>query len=240
MTDRPIIFSAPMVRALLDGRKSQTRRILKLPTKTHSGGVIYERPDMGGWEATTLGGQGCFTIGEDGQHVPAPELIGIWHRTCGVCVAAPYQPGDRLYVREALERANSEAVGYPADGTWLPNTPWRWKVKHLSGRYMPRAFSRLTLTVSEVRVERLQEISEADAIAEGCVEFPCDGPHRGPGRTYWSMQKGHPAGISRLTASEAFRAFWETLHTKPGERWEDNPWIVAISFSVEKRNIDHV
>ena len=90
MTDRPIIFSGPMVRALLNGSKTMTRRVLKLPKKTFSGGPIYERPDMGGWEPTTT----------------------------GMCFDAPWQPGDRLWVREACVTIG---MGHGFDVTHWPH-----------------------------------------------------------------------------------------------------------------------
>src|SRR6185437_4560549 len=189
--ERPIIFSAPMIRAIHAGRKTMTRRVLRLPTKTHTGGAIYERPDMGGWEPTTNGGGGCFTIGKSGERVPVPETVGIWHRTCGVCLDAPWQRGDILWVREAwtfinMQRRDDETefcIGYPADGDDLPNRPfisvpdadekWHdkgmswWDRRKRSSRFMLRWSSRITLRVTDVRVERLQEISLADVLAEG-------------------------------------------------------------------------
>lgn len=250
MADRGVIFSAAMVRALLDGRKTQTRRLLKLPTKTHSGGPIYERKDMGGWEPTTNGGAGCFRIGKNGERIPAPETVGIWHRTCGVCLNAPYQVGDRLYVREAFAEYTSVRVPeriknivYRAD---LPDTeppetvpitsqrlrwvcapkPWR------SSRFMPRWASRLWLNVTDVRVRRLQDISVDDADAE------CFGGSY-PGDVLPDLFPGDHGRWAHLTIPECFSVFWNSLHTKPGETWEDNPWIVAVSFGVNHGNIDN-
>lgn len=216
MSDKGIIFSAPMVRALLSGTKTQTRRLLKLPTTAPSGGPIYEHPKMGGWEATTHGGGGCFTIGKNGERIPAPKLVGIWHQTCGICIVVPQQPGDRIYVREAhnldwgdqvLYRAGSGSAvdaGYSKEPKWRPSI------------HMPRWASRLTLLVTDVRVQRLQDISEADAKAEG-VEMVA-------GRNY----------------RDGFAILWNSLHTKPGTTWSDNPWVVAVTFDVEHRNIDQL
>lgn len=234
MTDRPILFSGPMVRALLDGRKTMTRRILKLPKKTYSGGPIYERPDMGGWAATTIGGGGCFSIGKGGERIPEPESVGIWHQTTGVCMSAPWQPGDRLWVRETwqalsfgdyLPTMNPQSdVRYAATDPLadadkgVRGYPWRVSI------HMPRWASRITLHVTAVKVERLSAISEADAKAEGCR--PAD-PATGR-----EVLFDDGMGSYRLH----FESLWESLHG-PGS-WEANPWVAAISFTAIKANID--
>jgi hypothetical protein len=162
MTDHPIIFSAPMVRALLEGRKTQTRRLAwrdeRDVTVSEAEMVALEKK---GWQAID-GADEITTIAR-----PSP-----WQRV---------QPGDRLWVREAFETGfmldeNERAVGEPviwygADGgpRWLdPDTGcWRDQPRWTPSIHMPRCASRLTLTVTEARIERLQAISEADAIAEG-------------------------------------------------------------------------
>ncbi len=239
MADRPVIFSAPMVKALLDGRKSQTRRVLKLPKRTHSGGPIYERPDMGGWAATTIGGRGCFRIGDDGGMYPVPERPAIWHQTTGTVTSSPFDVGDRLWVREA--HAIFDAHGQRRDdgfrwGPWggLPTqvSPDGTKIAYYregfdrcatrwrSPIHMPRWASRLTLTVTDVRVQRLQEISGEDCLAEGACE----------------------AAFLPLTdqdaeeAREAFRSLWTSLHGP--DAWDANPWICALTFTVSRGNID--
>jgi len=242
MTDRPIIFSAPMILALLDGRKSQTRRVLKLPTKTHSGGPIYERADMGGWAATTMGGHGCFTIGADGNRVPAPERPAIWHQTTGVTMALPYAIGDRLYVRESIARQETDqGVGYKtyaADGSnvW-PLTQWYHQRKAIPSIHMPRWASRLTLTVTDVRVQRLQEISEADAWAEGCKQ----GDPWDSGNGYFPVEEPSPDGKGWNgwdCARDWYADLWDSLHGP--DAWDANPWVVAVSFTVQRGNIDQI
>jgi hypothetical protein len=159
----------------------------------------------------------------------------------------PYTPGDRLYVREAhslwadadsahaaqwIEGSNDPCI-YRAD--YKPETGseaiggsgWRPSI------HMPRWASRLTLTVTEVRVQRLQEISEADAWAEGCKPgelnargepFPAEEPHAKGGTIGWD------------NAVDWYADLWNSLHGP--DAWEANPWVVAVSFTVQRGNID--
>jgi len=196
MTDKPIIFSAPMVRALLDGRKTQTRRVLKKPAAMDALAVF-------GSKFLTLPGN--------------IDLIG-------------YAPGDRLYVREAF---SYEALDVDRNG-FMP--PWYWADGNPSSGnftrpkpsiHMPRWASRLTLTVTEVRVQRLQEISAADSIAEG-VE--CD--------TCTAMGQSACHGRGCFASIDAYRHLWNSLHGP--DAWDANPWVVAVSFTVDRRNIDAI
>ncbi|WP_226018465.1 hypothetical protein [Novosphingobium sp. FKTRR1] len=159
-----------------------------------------------------------------------------------------YAPGDRLYVREAhylTDDGHNERAVYAADGAEDHITAIKdfrhkaglsaeWEKRHTRLRpsiHMPRWASRLTLTVTEVRVERLQDISEADAVAEGCVWDSADG------FDVWYVP-GAQMPRHGATAIECYSLLWNTLHTDPGARWEDNPWVVAISFDVRNGNID--
>lgn len=223
MTDRPILFSGPMVRALLDGSKTQTRRLLNpqpYPTANVTGfqKVFKDRPYF---EAT----------GENGPISCAfPQ---------GGCFCVPYPnikiaTGDRLWVREAwkVDRAldtmkprdirSGVYVAYDAGGASHQIKPKLW----IGGRlrpsiFMPRWASRLTLTVTDVRIQRLQNISEGDARDEGCKAI---GSHNGPDedeRSYvWT-----------------FQTLWDSLNAERAP-WEANPWVVAYSFTVAKHNID--
>lgn len=189
MTDRPIIFSAPMVQALLAGRKTQTRRLLKKPTAIDALAVF-------GPKFLTLPGN--------------VDLVG-------------YAPGDRLYVREAMCWVSSWGWRYRADNDDLTEKReagevGRWR----PSIHMPRWASRLTLTVTEVRVQRLQDISAADAVAEGALQ---------------SWTGSDPESDTR-TALNEFEALWNSLHG-PGA-WATNPWVVAVSFTVQHGNIDAV
>jgi len=237
MTDRPILFSAPMVRALLDGRKSQTRRMLKnVPDAPAMDNVVWKEMALHpepyldaycGAKPTTANPRGmtenwCYWTRDDR---PGREFkVG-------------FVPGDRLWVRETVTRQETDqGVGFQtfaADGrkVW-PLTEWRHRRSSIPSIHMPRWASRLTLIVTDVRVQRLQEISEADAIDEGCRPF-FDGtdPHvmKGPNGTEHQMMplKG-PA--------DAFQNLWNSLHGP--DAWEANPWVTAVTFQTHHGNID--
>lgn len=217
MSDKGIIFSAPMVRALLDGRKTQTRRLIKSVIGTDFHRHHGDRHFFGFNEAR-----------ENGQ--------------CGIQLPClPYAPGDRLYVREAhaivgnvdpgwvLYRANgyeSECARHGFDAP-PPESEVRWR----PSIHMPRWASRMWLEVTDVRVQRVQEISEDDSNAEGLLHFHTFGHEN-------SAYAVEPEGEVFTSAKHCFAALWNSLHTKPGETWTDNPWIVALTFDVRKGNID--
>ena len=240
MADHPIIFSGSMVRALLDGRKTQTRRVLKpQPFRTYAG-----------W--------GCV------DHLGSPQA---WLPSLPGLVK--FRRGDRLYVREACAtwEGRKQTAEYRADRTedeWADiafdaKNGAEWKLR--SPIHMPRWASRLTLIVSEVRVKRLQEISEADAVAEGVVwQEPTD-DDRAWAKQYADENGGSPdidgvwiapgtrqgwgatPEIRDLpqwgpTAAFAFRSLWNSLHGP--EAWDANPWVAAISFTVHRCNIDQM
>lgn len=227
MTDRPILFSAPMVRAILreiekpGTGKTQTRRIIK-PVKMSGGftGAMYPHYINGQLAGSTSDPTFNDLTSENGGN---PLYSGV----------TPYCPGDRLWVRESLERANGEAVGYPADGTWLPNTPWEWQRNRLPSIHMPRRLSRITLIVAGVRVERLQDISRDDAIAEG-LSLVSDNIEQ-----FWRWPEPHHEQLW-LSPVAAYQALWDRLNAARGYGWEANPWVVAVTFRPILANIDRV
>ena len=216
MTDRPILFSAPMIRALLDGRKTQTRRIIK------------PQPNMVRGVSPTFSGL-----------VARPYAIeGTW-RLYGSDVASDafnvrFRKGDRLYVRETW-RAEARWDGFSPSEIraaspiyYAANQDPRDSEPGCAGRirsgiHMPRWASRLTLTVTDVRVQRLQEISETDAAAEGAERLVMDDE----GRFYQRDNGTHRCGFAGLWA-----------HINGAGSWDANPWIFALTFTVERRNID--
>lgn len=189
MKERPILFNGPMVRALLDGSKTQTRRIAKLP---------HQNP-LGVWESFDWGGPNGGRTAQ-GETVPAQKAIA--HTRTGEIICCPYgQPGDRVWVRETWQRAGGN-TGYwhratddKADDGNSPVSSWRPSI------HMPRAASRITLEIVSVRVERLQDISHSDAMAEGMA---------------WD------------DAVFDYRTLWESING-PGS-WDANPWVWVVEF----------
>jgi hypothetical protein len=187
MTSRPILMSAPMVRAILAGNKTQTRRVVK-----------YAAPDL---------------IDEDGWPLRDMSADGAGE----VRSACPYgQPGDRLWVRETWGEFRREPGRpiYRADDPLAlgSSNPWKPSI------HMPRCYSRITLEITGVRVERLQDISEADAKAEGA---PCVDEVSGHEVLFPQHSK---AGTYRL----GYRALWEQING-PGS-WDANPWVWVVCF----------
>lgn len=219
MKARPILFSAPMVRALLAGAKTQTRRVVKPLTKNHPvvnlaewGMDVGTRDYTGKFDDPASWG---FVGAEDG----ADMALADWPELC------PYgRPGDLLWVRETFCIGNY-AVGdagpnytgsqpYAADFVGEPAMKWKPSI------HMPRAYSRLTLRITDVRVERLQDISEEDARAEG-AEPSIVG-----------------ADLEHLRFRAGFQTLWESINGAGS--WAANPWVWAISFEVIHANVDEV
>jgi hypothetical protein len=229
MADKPIPFTGPMVRAILEGRKTLTRRLLE-PQPFEDG--YFE----GNVECTFVPSPASNQDAYVRCSVAAVGGGAFRTETCGL----RYAVGDRLWVREAWR---SEArfdplpprdvprgalVSFEADYSSEPNDGCRGRYRH--GRFMPRWASRITLTVTSVRVERLQDISEEDAKAEGMVQNynPDDESHGA-----WT------GGVDFLygwNATGAFRRTWELINGPAA--WEANQWVAAYSFVADHRNID--
>ena len=194
MKERPILFSAPMVRALLDGTKTQTRRVCK-PAEAAGLSFVVEVPDP-------------LERGQvyNGSHFGNEEG--------GVQFACPYGGiGDQLWVRETWAPLTT-GHAFAADPVWTASPSGRW---HPS-IHMPRAASRIDLEVTGVRVERLQDISEADARAEGARE--CD-PVSG--------REVLLAGPSQRGSFVLhYRDIWEQINGAGS--WDANPWVWVVMF----------
>lgn len=190
MTERPILMSAPMVRALLAGTKTQTRRMVTVPWR----GNWRAYPYSPAWEDED--GK-LLCCDEYGDYYPAEE-----------CLTAYGKVGDRLWVRETWRGGFdtiSSGMHYRADEDECAGGPWKPSI------FMPRSASRITLELTGRRIERLQAISAADAIAEGCYHAP------------WSCP----------TATLAYRDLWDGINgKKDGCSWADNPWVWVLTFKV--------
>lgn len=237
MGDRPILFSAPMVRALLDGRKTQTRRIMKPQPPTRE---QFKGSDFGLCPAVAEGVK-VYSVNDIARlpkHPTKWDLVG----SVGVARDAGFSTtyntrhaiGDRLWVREtwrttaALDDTKpadmppDSLVSYDADYDQELNDGYRGKTR--VAIHMPRWASRLTLTVTDVRVQRLQEISHADAIAEGLE---------------WVAPTWGVSGLAQSWSADpwqSYAALWNSINRE--SPLAANPWIVAVTFTVERRNID--
>ena len=218
MKEHPILFSGPMVRAILDGRKMMTRRVVKVQdprdTFVRQGSGHHAAFDNPTW--WTFDPRWDTTVDGKGDRRPKYAM----HCPYGI-------PGDQLWVRETLRdsgtgwryAADSMAItmsktchDYPAMIAWAHHQ----ERDYCPSIHMPRWASRITLAVTSVRVERVQDITEADALAEGC-----DGD----------------CGIGYLPAHQAgpcvyhFAQLWDTIN---GTRapWASNPWVWVVGFEV--------
>ena len=199
MKERPILFSAPMVRALLAGTKTQTRRIFKPERMTWDANGRYTTYAMRGGELSITGS--------------GPFKPSSWLHYC------PYgQPGDRLWVRETH--------GYGGDA-YVPDIHFRATDPDapVLGRWHPsihmrRIDSRITLEITEVRVERLQDITIEDAKAEGAW---------GPDDSIVDKVAKH-FGIDVFSANpcKAFQMLWEQINGQGS--WAENPWVWVVDF----------
>lgn len=192
---KPILFNTDMVRAILDGRKMVTRRVVK------PNGIF----------------QGWSILGRDKSMIQTPNgfgfLISNGEKSVETLMYMPYRPGDILYVRETWAKVGDKAYGYKADDIWsVPR--WRPSI------HMPREAARIFLRVTDVRVERLQDIKErgkfnASAEAEGfCNDINL---YDGTGKS----------------ATKHFAEAWDST-IKPKDRalygWAANPWVWVIAF----------
>jgi len=194
--EKPIIFSTPMVRAILDGSKTQTRRVAKVTSAD------------------------C----KDGFVTPLPGFVP--RRIKGHLSYCPYgHPGDTLWVREKFRLFDSREECSCYDQCFCHinhNHPIYYadtlddESKWIPPIYLPRRFSRINLLITGIALERIQDISRADAKSEGFL----------PGLNGLEKWAGKNYGNAQL----AFRACWDSIHAKKGHVWKTNPWVWVIKF----------
>lgn len=214
----PILFSGAMVRALIDGVKTQTRRVIN-PQPSQQADVFdpYNgNPDH-------------FTAwSSDGKMFLDPgNVTGTAHWRCH-----HGRVGDHLYVRETVRLVGRRHRGTERRSVLYPATccPGTVKGPFIPSILMPRWASRITLEVLVVRAQKLQEITEADARAEGVREVTKDGQLK----KYCIYDNGDmsttPWADMPRTARDAYRALWDSLNAKRGFGWDKNPWVWVIEF----------
>ncbi|MCH2040317.1 MAG: hypothetical protein MK185_06750 [Saccharospirillaceae bacterium] len=242
MKAHPMLFNTEMVKALLTGNKIQTRRPMKQqPEETPKSEGDYWFPSHKCQQMVRISHLKEVTSND-------PSFIN--------CVS-PWEIGDLIYVRESFQPIFADGFSheygeqpdyktghgyepiYPAtDGiTEYCDADMGVTSKITPSIHMPRWASRLTLKVTGVRIERIQDISEQDAIAEGikCYSFtpddgwpPCNG--------YTHLQEDDGAGQLHSKASGAFGSLWKSAY---GDSWEKNEWVWVIDFEVIHQNVDH-
>ena len=206
--EKPILFSTPMVQAILDGRKTQTRREIK-----QANGWDHN------WRPTLI----------KEEHI---DGIPRYEMRCGTQYSLPWfkcpygQPGDVLWVRESYSKDYFDFNGgnhaYKADwnktdAEYVSEPKWKPSI------HMPKAACRLFLRITNVRVERLQNISEEDAIAEGI----------GKDNAGWWKDYTHPDSAGYMVAKNSFRSLWHSINGE--QSWNDNPWVWVVEFEQIKK-----
>ncbi|MCT8874164.1 hypothetical protein [Shewanella xiamenensis] len=229
MKQRPIIFNTEMVRAILDGRKTQTRRPMNPQPKPDT-----ETSKGGNWFPCA-----AFQSMVHVEDFKDPLWRGMASDACPICSV-----GDQLYVRETWYQKGCYCMpmwdGADAeDAFWSGTNQAKYfasdrieKVSHKFGEYfwrkrpsihMPRWAARIILEVTDIRVERLNDISEQDAIKEGCNAIEGCKWH-----TFEEADRGIP--MHDHTAKDAFWAKWESIYGY--QSWQSNPWVWVIDFKV--------
>lgn len=233
MADLPILFSSPMIRALDSGRKTQTRRIVNPQPMDDAryGGV--DRDGLHFWYRGFVYGK--VRLPQVGDRLWVRESYfqrGYWESVDTQRTRAGRQKWRFVSVDEEIlfEAPIGEAVRLGRHAKDPATVAWHKRL----GRFMPRRYSRFTLTVTDVRVQRLQEITCADAVAEGAIDDEW---------LQWredANNVGLPEGSTIEDERDKFADLWRSINGGPNkpDPWNANPWVSARTFTVARRNID--
>lgn len=194
---KPIIFNTVMVEQILAGNKTQTRRVIKLPSKSESWKLMFE------------------------NHPETMYKLAV--------DKAPYQVGDIVYVRERWCEGLNKFFYY-AFGGYEGMFDMKWK----PSIHMPKEAARIFLKVTDIGVERVQDISEEDAKAEGVMSYWAE-PHKNVAPFIGAAKEIGEDLCS--TRREAYRQLWDNIYATKGYGWDKNPWVLKIVFErVERPN----
>lgn len=216
LNEKPILFSGPMVRAILDGRKTMTRRVVTPQPHFDFTGPEWDEP-------ACCDSKGKLCIG--------PRTFAIWLEDFHI--ACPYQPGAQLWVRETFylddidyseggvlpsQQPEDSSLYYRADGECCQQVPECacaevGKTKWRPSIFMPRWASRITLEIAAVRCERVQDIGNVEVRAEGM-----------------ELADTYGQSYPRAKWRGIFARTWDALNAKRGYSWEANPWVWVVEF----------
>ena len=212
MAEKPILFSGEMIRAILDGRKTQTRRVIKDKT-FYFGDFAVQLQRMSKNDMSLV-------TGNDFIKCPYGQVGDfLWVRETWACIGAEHVKPSKI--------APGYSVNYKAD-----NDPENWRVeKWRPSIFMPRWASRITLKITNVRVERVQDISQDDAKAEGIARnwlgADCPPEYENEWMNYTpNDEEGFPC----YSPTESFQTLWDSINEKRGFGWDVNPWVWVVEF----------
>ena len=252
--ERPLIFSGPMVKAILAGRKTQTRRLVRWQPLAEGLDLSFSGLSVGHY---------CTDVPASGHVLYSRDGSGVWHQRTKPAHCPHGKEGDRIWVRETwrteeLHGDHTDGVRFAADGAFMPienshKAVESWIVAHDNGQHgerwrssrnMSRWASRIHLQITGLRVERLQWITEEDAAAEG-IEIsrratapgeelrPCVhcGKHRVEHLGAARCCPGLSSGYDTRTLRGGFVHLWDLLADRRADRnWASNPWVWVITF----------
>lgn len=210
MAEKPILFSSPMVRAIIEGRKTQTRRIVKQPNEMGAAGAPISVAPFN-------------TVAPERGLAYYWKSNGSWNSTQPIKTHAA---GDVLWVKETFKdlsdymtapafQDRTNPIAFRADQEFIGCHAWTPSI------FMPRKLSRITLKITEVRIERLHDITDADVMAEGCTKAPSGG-------FVFRGTDYDKAGLCHSEPELAFAALWIEINGEGS--WLFNPWVAAYTF----------
>lgn len=213
MKEKPILFSTPMVKAIEDNRKTMTRRTSGLEK-------VNEKPNEFKIVGISLLYNGAFKSYNYSMDI----IFDFMNKKGDIIKCKPrYQKGDKLWVKETFTIIHKNIICYKADTAYPKTIKWK------SSLFMRKEYTRIWLECTEVRCERLQDISEQDALAEGIEKIEKGTPHEGY-KDYYI--KGLTIGVKPI---DSFFSLW--LQINGLESMQSNPWVFVYEFKTNKPKI---